>query len=148
MAASASLWSAADSQATLLNTGATLTSGSVAVSSAATPDNSTASTARRQFGMLELSVTYGSAPAAGDYVTVYLVPAPDGTNYGDTTDPIANTCIVANIPVRAVNTAQLIQAPIQLPGPFKFKTCLKNNAGQTMNSGWTLKINTFSNEQQ
>lgn len=151
MAVSASLWSAADTQATLLSTELNaLAAGSVAVASViASFDNTTASTARRQYAMLELNVDYVSAPTDGDFVTVYFVPAPDGSSFDDTTDPIASTCIVANIPLRATTAAQKIACPIQIPGPFKFKCALKNNGAQAFPAtGSTLMITAYDNEQQ
>src|SRR4051812_48300802 len=97
MAASASLWSAPDTQATLLSTELNaLAAAAVGVSSGTAYDNTTATTARRQYAMLELNVDYVSAPTDGDFISVYFVPAPDGTNFDDVTDPINPGCIVCN----------------------------------------------------
>lgn len=150
MAVSASLWSAADTQATLLSTELnSLGSATTAASSGAALDNTTATTARRQYGMLELNVTFGSAPTTGDYVSVYLIPAPDGTNFDDVVDPMSPACLVANILVRAVTSAQKIAVPIVIPGPFKFKAAVKNNTGVSFPaSGSTLMITAYDNEQQ
>jgi hypothetical protein len=151
VAASAALWSAADSIATLLSTELNaLAAGSVGVSSGVALDNTTATSARRQYGMLELNVTFGSAPAAGDSVAVYAVPYTDGTNPDDVTDPINPALLIAVIPVRATTGAQKIAAPCVIPGPFKFKIALKNNnASQAFPAtSSTLKLTTFDSEQQ
>jgi hypothetical protein len=70
---------------------------------------------------------------------LYLVPAPDGTNYVDgsaSVVPPAST-YVGGFPLRAVTTQQrislaggLYQSFIVLP-PLKFKLLLINNSGQT-----------------
>lgn len=101
-------------------------------------------------GLFELNVTWGSAPTANAPVELYLVPAPDGTNYddGDGT-PIAqfNTWVGSFLP-RAVTTAQKMtlgipgapQGLVLLP-PTKFKALVYNKSGQAFPaSGSTLKM--------
>lgn len=101
------------------------------------------------YGFFELNVTWGSNPTAGALVNLYLVPAPDGTNYDDGSGSVVPplTCYVGGFPVRAVTTAQKI--PLGGPGqpsliplpPCKFKPVLINNSGQAMPaSGNTLKM--------
>lgn len=103
------------------------------------------------YGLFELVVTYGTNPTAGSTVDLYLITAPDGTNYSDNTTGASGaapaTAYVGGFPLRAVTTAQRVQlggpgfqAMIQLP-PVKFKAFLLNRAGQTMAaSGNTLKM--------
>lgn len=103
------------------------------------------------WGYFELVVTYGTNPTAGNLVELYLVPAPDGTNYADNTTGASGTTsanyYVGGFPLRAVTTAQRIgltgasgSGPIWLP-PCKFKAFVINKAGQAMAaSGNTLKM--------
>lgn len=99
------------------------------------------------YGLFELNVTFGSAPTAGNTVDLYIVPAPDGTNYDDgsasVTPPITN--YAGGFPLRAVTTAQKIAiggplSLIWLP-PLKFKVLVKNGSGQAFPaSGSTVKL--------
>lgn len=101
------------------------------------------------FGLFELNVTFGTNPTAGNTVDLYLIPAPDGTNYDDATTGASGAapapCYVGSFPVRAVTSAQKIplghgQALINLP-PTKFKAFLLNKSGQAFPaSGSTLKL--------
>lgn len=147
MAASASLWSTAVAQASLLSTELNaLAAAAVGVSSGSAYNNTSI---RHQYAMLELNVDYVSAPTDGDFITVYFVPAADLTNYDDVTDPINPGCIVANILLRATTAPQKIAQPIQIPGPFNFKVALKNNGAQPFPAtGSTLMITAYDNEQQ
>jgi hypothetical protein len=84
-----------------------------------------------EYGWLELNVTFGSSPTAGGYVAIYMVTAPDGTNYEDgssTVDPGAHTW-VCNIPVRASTSAQRLRSPMILLQPFKTKFIALNSTG-------------------
>lgn len=82
-------------------------------------------------GLLELNVTFATAPSANAFVALYLVTAPDGTNYSDgssSIDPGGDTWVL-NIPLRAVTSAQLKVTKIfELPNA-KFKFILENQAG-------------------
>lgn len=90
------------------------------------------------FGLFELNVTFGSAPTANSTVDLYLIPAPDGTNYDDAitgasgTAPI--TSFLGGFPLRAVTTAQKIPLGAGLRGnialpPTKFKLFAINRSG-------------------
>lgn len=100
-------------------------------------------------GLWELVVTFGVAPSANTGVSVWILAAPDGTNYEDGSSsvfPQRSPDIV--LPCRAITTAQrIIKMGPLLPGTTKF--LLKNDGtGQTMAaSGNTLKIQpiTFTN---
>jgi hypothetical protein len=102
------------------------------------------------FGTFELNVTFGTNPTAGSTVDLYLIPAPDGTNYDDAVTGAAgsapNTSYVGGFPLRAVTSAQKvplgvgIAGPVQLP-PTKFKVFALNKSGQAFPaSGSTIKM--------
>ena len=76
-------------------------------------------------------------PTTGGYVQVYLVPALDGTNYGDIVT--ANT--VATIyPSTSASAKRLMFENVPL-GPWKYKVALKNAAGAALaSSGNTVKL--------
>jgi hypothetical protein len=72
---------------------------------------------------------------AGDTISLYLVPAADGTNYGtgadDTNLPPA-TCLIATIQLLLLSTQQrlpLFQVPIP---PAKFKLVVRNNLNHAL----------------
>lgn len=97
------------------------------------------------FGALELLVTFGTAPPAGGYVEIYMVTAPDGTNYEDgsnTIDPGTHK-LIDRIPVRAVTTAQRLTGRMIPLLPEKTKFLLYNGSGQAFPaSGSTLTLYT------
>ena len=97
------------------------------------------------YGVLELQVTFGTAPSAGGYVEIYMVTAPDGTNYEDgsnTVDPGTHK-LIDRIPVRAVTTAQRLSGRLIPLLPEKMKFLLYNGSGQAFPaSGSTLKLYT------
>lgn len=122
-----------------------------AYSAAGTAFDNGASGVHHQFGDFELNVTYGTAPSAGGYCALYLVPAIDGANYADgggSVAPPANGW-VGNFDLRAVTTAQkrpLLRVP--LPNTL-FKPVLLNSAGQAMGAtGHTLGARFYSEEIQ
>lgn len=102
------------------------------------------------WGIFELNVTFGTNPTAGSTVDLYLIPAPDGTNYDDNTTGASgaapSTCYMGGFPLRAVTTAQKVPLGlgilrgIELP-PTKFKAFVINKSGQAFPaSGSTLKM--------
>jgi len=95
--------------------------------------------------------TQGSARDSGAYVAVYLIPAPDGTNYvygGDSTDPPANTW-VANLALDAATTARYIAAQMIPVPPGLFKLLFINETGQALaSSGNTAGYRLYSEEVQ
>jgi hypothetical protein len=128
-------------QATPLTTGATLANNALAISAAynnTIGGGSGDGYARARF---TLNVTFSVAPAASTGISVWLLTSEDGTTYEDgdaSTTPARPPDIV--IPVRAVTTAQQIARDAYLP-PGLLKVLAKNDAtGQTMSSGWTLKL--------
>ena len=102
------------------------------------------------FGLFELNVTFGSAPTAGSTVDLYIIPAPDGTNYDDAVTGASGyapaSAYAGGCPLRAVTTAQKVplglgvQGLVQLP-PCKFKIFILNKSGQAFPaSGSTVKM--------
>jgi len=96
----------------------------------------------------ELNVTFGSAPTAGNTVDLYIIPAPDGTNYDDNTTGASgaapSTSYVGGFPLRAVTSAQKVPLGVvrrvDLP-PTKFKIFVVNGSGQAFPaSGSTVKM--------
>lgn len=102
------------------------------------------------FGLFELNVTFGTNPTAGNLCNLYLVPAPDATNYDDAptgaSPAVPATQYVGGFPVRAVTSAQKIPLGLAAFGlvhlpPVKFKAYLLNNSGQAFPaSGSILKM--------
>ena len=97
-----------------------------------------------QIGKLEINVTFASAPAAGDYLDIHMVQAPDGTNYEDgssTVDPGPHT-LKASVQVRAVATAQRLMTRIfQLePGKTKFILVNRNATQAFPATGSTVEL--------
>ena len=97
------------------------------------------------FGVLELSVTFGTDSSAGGYVEIYMVTAPDGTNYEDgsnTVDPGTHK-FIDRVPVRAVTTAQRLSGRLIPLLPEKTKFLIYNGSGQAFPaSGSTLTLYT------
>lgn len=101
------------------------------------------------FGLFELNVTFGTNPTAGSTIDLYIIPAPDGTNYDDNTTGASgaapSTAYVGGFPLRAVTTAQKVPlgvglTRVELP-PTKFKVFVINKSGQSFPaSGSTVKM--------
>jgi len=105
-------------------------------------------------GLFELNVTFGSAPTAQNTVDLYIIPAPDGTNYDDAVTGASGyapgTCYAGGFPLRAITTVQHVplggggaQGYVQLP-PTKFKAFVVNKSGVAFPaSGSTIKMIPF-----
>lgn len=99
----------------------------------------------------EISATFlcGSAPTAGTELEVYLLYAPDGTNYQDgdatPTDPAGGQ--VGSFIARNV-TSQQYPLSITVPlKPFKFKILVKSELNQNISStSLTVSCQTFNKE--
>lgn len=101
------------------------------------------------FALFEVNVTFGSSPTANTTIDLYLIPAPDATNYDDVVTGAAGTapaqCYIGSAPVRAVTSAQKIPVGlgltlVNLP-PLKFKIAVKNGTNQAFpSSGSTVKM--------
>lgn len=96
------------------------------------------------WGLFELAVTFAVAPTADSVVEVYIITAPDGTNYedGSATGPVAPVVSLLGAWVlRAVTTAQRLAIKgVPLP-PTKFKLLIFNKSGQAFPAtGSTVKM--------
>ena len=100
------------------------------------------------WAIFELNVTFGSAPSATGTIDLYIIPAPDGSNYDDAVTGASGaapaTSYVGGFPLRAVTSAQKIPIGaarrVDLP-PVPFKVFVVNNSGQAFpSSGSTVKM--------
>lgn len=91
-------------------------------------DNSTNHNMYADFAM---ELVFNTAPVAGDYVALYILGAPDGSNYeygSDTVDPAA-TAWVGNFVVRTTTASHYcVLKHILLPNT-KFKPLAMNEGG-------------------
>lgn len=97
-----------------------------------------------------LTVTFASNPTANNTCDLYLIPALDGSNYGDYTSGASgyapSTCYIGGFPLQAKTTIQRVplglgqQGAIELP-PSKFKLLLINKSGVAFpSSGSTVTM--------
>lgn len=130
------------SQATVLSTGATLANNAQAIS--ALYDNTVGGGGGDGYSRcrLTLNATWASAPTANTGVSGWFVTSEDaGSSYedGDASVQPARPPDFT-FPVRAVTTAQQVARTAQLP-TGKLKVLVRNDAtGQTISSGWTVKL--------
>lgn len=98
------------------------------------------------FGDFEANITFASSPTAGGLLTLFLLPAVDGTNYADGSSSVANINAQRGFwVVRGVNTAQRIVLPGVVLPPCKFKIMVANDASQNLaSSGNTIKVLPYS----
>ena len=105
-------------------------------------------TNKDRWGKLELAVTFGANTDAGSYVEIYMVTAPDGTNYddgSDSVDPGAHK-LVDRIPLRETTAYRVTGRTIPLE-PAKTRFLLLNASGQAFPaSGSTVTLYTTNEE--
>lgn len=99
----------------------------------------------------DLQVRFASAPAAGGFVLLYLVPAVDGTNYADGSDSIepSSALLVGAFPVRATGDQQRVVLRAVLLPPGLFKPLIKNGGSTAFTSTDNenvLSIRTYNEE--
>lgn len=84
------------------------------------------------WGLFELTVTFGTGPTADSTLDLFLVPAPDGTNYDDGSNSVfTQNASIGGFNMRSVTTAQKLSIyAVPLP-PTKFKVNIQNNTNQT-----------------
>lgn len=103
------------------------------------------------YGLLQVEVTFGTNPTAGSVLRLYLIPAPDGTNYTDNTTGASGyappPAFIGSFVLQAKTTIHRLSLMGTGPGgliplpPTKFKVFLLNNSGQSFPaSGSTLKM--------
>lgn len=91
----------------------------------------------------ELACGFGTNPAANDPISLYLVPALDGTNFADI--DTANKVAQADhfVDTFFVNKVQTTTQRLTVSGkrllPHLYKAYLSNGSGVTLSTGWTLK---------
>jgi len=138
-------WNTLTSRSTVLTTELNSLANAARTNAGSALDNGTN---LDEWGWLELAVTFGTNPSATAYLAVYMVLAPDGTNYADGSSSVApgSDTLVITIPVLASTSAQRkTVGPIRLP-PCKIKFILENQSGQSFPaSGSTVTLYT-SNE--
>jgi hypothetical protein len=92
----------------------------------------------------ELNTLFTSAPVAGTLIDLYLVPALNGTNFGDvdtTTPYIPSIYLVSSFVVVFARTAtQRLQLLGLAISPRLYKAYLWNRTAQQMVAGWTLDL--------
>jgi hypothetical protein len=135
------------SQSTVLNTGATLASAALAVSSAYNNKQGGGTGDGYPYARLTLNWQFGTAPAANKAVSVWVLTSEDdGTSYedgGSSVTPARAPDVVFPVPVDSSAHQQAREC--RLPVGF-VKFLAKNDADQTINSGWTLKALPFTRE--
>lgn len=94
-----------------------------------------------------LTAGFGSNPGAGKNVDLYLVPAVDGTNFGDVDSSIPNAqyFVGSFITVNSGSAKRLSLMNVPI-GPLLLKAYLVNNTGQTLSANWGLRV-VLSSEQ-
>lgn len=124
-----------------------LANGAVSTASAA-QDNDTAG-ARDLYAQFEIYLAaQGTNRGAGAFVSLYLVPELDGTNYGATTDECLDNYFAgsASLDDAALAARYLVIDRVRLP-VGDFKVLLKNNTGQTLAaSANTVKYRAYTVE--
>lgn len=102
-----------------------------------------------KYGKLELTVDFASAPGAGGTLYLFMVTAPDGTNYADgsgSVDP-GNHTLVSVLPVRVDANPQRLMSHVFDLEPSKTKFLLLNQTDQIFPaSGSVLKLYTQNDE--
>jgi hypothetical protein len=103
-----------------------------------------------QYGALDI-VLASLAPAAGAYLSLYLVQSIDGTTYEDppsSTNP-GTHMLVATVPVPTGTAAKRLMTPWFRVPPGKFKFVLYNAAGVALGAtGNTVTLYTSNDEVQ
>lgn len=116
----------------------------VAASTANLDCRSGGNAAEMFYGDFELNGGFGSSPAVGAQINLYLVPALDGTNYADvdtTNHNMPPECFVGSFLVDKAATAaqRMVIMGVSLR-PVLYKAYIDNQSAQTLSSTWTLKV--------
>jgi hypothetical protein len=106
---------------------------------------------REQYADAELLVTFPVTPSTNGYVSLYVMPTLDGTNFADgdaTLGPAANMQVGTFAPQASTSAQRLVIRQIVLPA-VNYRWLLWNRAGQAFAaSGNTLRTRTYSPEVQ
>jgi hypothetical protein len=140
---------------TVLNTGATLTNNALALASAFNNTVGSGSGVGTgdgfPFGRLTWNYTFGVAPTANTGLSVWFLQAPDGTDGtyedgGASVMPARGPDLTIGVGSSPDTSAHQVSKDALLPAGY-FKVLVKNDGtGQTMSSGWTLKLLPFTEE--
>lgn len=94
------------------------------------------------FADFELNTGFGSAPAVGAVINLYLIPSIDGTNYADydaTNHNMPPACFVGAFIVNKAATASQRMPITNVPlRPLKYTVVVDNQSAQTMSTAWVL----------
>lgn len=146
---SAHKWETTSTTTTVINTGATLANNTLSAAGTEYDNRTNLNT----YAWLELDATFSVAPSdAAPTVDVYVTI--DHDNGGHASAPVTGGTdvsdqFVMSFPARKVTTAQnkIPWQPIMLP-PAKIIFYADNQTGQTMSSGWTVKLHVNNFESQ
>lgn len=132
-------WSTPGAFTTLLSTELNALAAAGVSALSPTYDNSTA---LDLFGDFQIDVTFGSAPTANGALQVFIIPAPDGTNFGTAqfSGAIIGGWLIASNTTQQLYTIRGIPLP-----PSKFKIQLQNGASVAFPAtGSTVKMLPYS----
>lgn len=108
-------------------------------------------TNKNQYGILELTIdVFASAPTANRAIELFMVVAPDGTNYETTPTTTTQACRRITVAPVFANTSiqRFVSERFDLP-PMKQKYCAWNRTDQALDAaGHTVKLYTFNDEIQ
>jgi hypothetical protein len=113
--------------------------------------SATITSTREHYADAELLLTFAVSPAANGYVSLYLLPTLDGTNFADgdaSIVPASNMQVGSFLPQINTNAQRLAIRQIILPA-VNYRWLIWNRAGQALAaSGNTLRTRTYSPEVQ
>lgn len=97
------------------------------------------------WGDILLVSAFATAPVSGS-VDLYLIPAPDGTNYADSpTSPLPANLYVGSWLANFTTSQRLHLRGVSLP-PFLFRAYVNNNTGQTMSANWNIILYPYAEQ--
>jgi hypothetical protein len=120
------LWSAMTQRANLLTTQLNALADATYSAVGAVLDNGAN---LDRFMIAELTVDFVSAPTDRAAIDLYCIPAPDGTNYADATEPAAYHFCGSFMVDNTTAAQRLVTARFELP-PCKVKFVIHNRSGQ------------------
>ncbi|HUR53505.1 MAG TPA: hypothetical protein VMZ71_05220 [Gemmataceae bacterium] len=119
-------WSAMTSRANLLTTELNALAENAYSAGGTVLDNGTN---LDRFMIAELTVDFVAATDDRAAIDLYMIPAPDGTNYADATEPSAYHFCGSFMVDNTAAAQRLVTAPFQLP-PCKVKFVIHNRSGE------------------
>ena len=113
-----------------------LASGAYALGAAINNTPTAGSVVSYDMADLTITLSSGVTPVAPAYLTVWILPAVDGTNYPSppgATAGAAPTALSYTFPMVAANTTTMVCPNIPIP-PYNFKVQIQNNLGVNLPS--------------